>query len=255
MILFILEGNNREPFLYNAIQRLYFPKDNETILCSFGNNIYQLYKELYEYGEFGNIVSLLMEKFSGKEDNPFKNIERSSDFSEIYLFFDYDFHNKNLSLEELNQQVREMLDMFNDETENGKLYINYPMIESIRYTKKLPDPEYYKYCAVRDKCNHFKSIAAEFSYYKSLDFIQINCNKEPSEKKMEQLRQNWEYLKEQNVYKANYICSGKNCTPGLKEDISQSHIFNHQMTKYVSATPCKVSILNSIPLFLYDYFK
>jgi hypothetical protein len=42
MILFVLEGNHREPFLYNAIQRLYFPKDNETILCSFGNNIYNM---------------------------------------------------------------------------------------------------------------------------------------------------------------------------------------------------------------------
>lgn len=137
MILFVLEGKKREPYLCNVIQSLFFPEENESIICSFGNNIYELYKELCEYGGDGDIVSLLMEKFSGKEDNPFKNIDRSSDFSEIYLFFDYDFHNINLPLKELDKQIREMLDMFDDETENGKLYINYPMIESIRYTKEL----------------------------------------------------------------------------------------------------------------------
>ena len=62
-----------------------------------------------------------------------------SDFSEVYLFFDYDFQNKNLELSEINSQLTEMLDFFSDETDNGKLYINYPMIESIRCTRKLPD--------------------------------------------------------------------------------------------------------------------
>jgi hypothetical protein len=255
MILFVLEGKKREPYLCNVIQSLFFPEENESIICSFGNNIYELYKELCEYGGDGDIVSLLMEKFSGKEDNPFKNIDRSSDFSEIYLFFDYDFHNINLPLKELDKQIREMLDMFDDETENGKLYINYPMIESIRYTKELPDPKYYSYYVLRKDCKYFKSIAAGFSAYKSLDFIQIDSNKKPSEQKLKQLNQNWQYLKEQNVCKANYICSNSNSMPTSKEEISQSNIFEGQIKKYVSTSPCKVSILNSIPLFLFDYFK
>jgi len=53
---------------------------------------------------------LLKEKSSKKEDNPFKDIERISDFSEIYLFFDYDFQHNCYPLEELNKQVREMLE-------------------------------------------------------------------------------------------------------------------------------------------------
>lgn len=36
-----------------------------------------------------------------------------------------------------------MLDFFSDETENGKLYINYPMIESLKYTKEIPDANYW----------------------------------------------------------------------------------------------------------------
>lgn len=34
------------------------------------------------------------------------------------------------------------MDYFSDETENGKLYINYPMIESLKYTKEIPDANY-----------------------------------------------------------------------------------------------------------------
>ena len=34
----------------------------------------------------GDIVSLLREKFENEDDNPFKGIESSAEFSEIYLF-------------------------------------------------------------------------------------------------------------------------------------------------------------------------
>lgn len=49
MILFVFEGDEREPRLYRTLERLYFPKQNENIICSFGNNIYDLYNELQEY--------------------------------------------------------------------------------------------------------------------------------------------------------------------------------------------------------------
>lgn len=49
MILFVFEGDEREPRLYRTLERLYFPKVNDNIICSFGNNIYDLYNELKEY--------------------------------------------------------------------------------------------------------------------------------------------------------------------------------------------------------------
>jgi hypothetical protein len=255
MILFVFEGNQREPDLFQTIQRLFFPKANEHIVCSFGNNLYQLYEELDEYGGDGDIVSLLMKKFEGKNDNPFKNVEHSSDFSEIYLFFDYDFQNSNLPIEELNRQVNVMLNLFDDETSNGKLYINYPMIESLRYTKKLPDYHYFEYTVLRDDCHEFKRISAEFSAYKSFDFVQVYPRKKLTEEKQEQLVYNWKYLKDQNVCKANYICNGKKDYPKSKDEISQQNIFTAQESKYVLVTPSSVAILNAFPLFLYDYFE
>ena len=91
MILFVFEGVKREPDLFRTIQRLYFANKDEQIVCSYNNNIYQLYKDLQEYDGDGDIVSLLMEKFAGRADNPLNDIDASADISEIYLFFDYDF--------------------------------------------------------------------------------------------------------------------------------------------------------------------
>lgn len=38
MILFVFEGEKREPELFRAIEKLFF-KDSQHIVCSFGNNI------------------------------------------------------------------------------------------------------------------------------------------------------------------------------------------------------------------------
>ena len=57
------------------------------------------------------------------------------DFQEVYLFFDYDPHNNNLSKDDWQSEtdiLRRMLRDFDNETENGKLYISYPMSEALR---------------------------------------------------------------------------------------------------------------------------
>ena len=65
----------------------------------------------------------------------------------------------------------------------------------------------------------------------------------------------WEYLKEMNVGKANYLCKGKNMMPASKEDILQDKIFNSQLEQYINTEDCKVAVLNAFPIFLFDYFK
>ena len=45
MILFVFEGDEREPRLYRTLEKLYFPKVNDNIICSFGHNIYDLYND------------------------------------------------------------------------------------------------------------------------------------------------------------------------------------------------------------------
>lgn len=253
MILFVFEGEDREPNLYKTLEKLFFPRRNNNIVCSFRNNIYELYKELKQMDCDGDVVSVLRERLSQRGDSTLNGM-KSSDFAEIYLFFDYDFQHSHLSLTEINQRIEEMLQCFNEETENGKLYINYPMVESIRYTKELPDNNFVNYTVNREDCNCFKRIANEFSYYDSFDYILFKDGETPSKVKFNTIKDNWIYLKQMNVCKANYIVSGDNIMPVNKSDINQEILFKNQKSKYIDKNNC-VAILNAFPMFVYDYFK
>lgn len=254
MILFIFEGEKREPELFQSIETLFF-KDKQTIVCSFGNNIYELYRELSDYDGAGDLVSILREKYKEQKYSPFSNVVSSSDFSEIYLIFDFDFQNRNITLTEMNRQISEMLELFDDETANGKLYINYPMVEAIRYTKILPDSEYYDYTVSREKCQNasFKELADDFSDYKSLDFLTLNTRRPATKKEIESRRLNWKLLVNQNVAKANLICNGSLTIPEGKQSISQNAIFCSQLANFIEPSE-SVSVLSAFPIFLFDYF-
>lgn len=103
------------------------------------------------------------------------------------------------------------------------------MVESIRYTKFLPDANYWTYTISRTDCSRFKGLSAEFSAYRSFDFILLTENREPTEDEIEEVKQNWVYLKEQNVSKANFLCNGENGIPASKDDILQGKIFDSQL--------------------------
>lgn len=253
MILFVFEGEDREPHVYKTIERLYFPRKNDNIICSFGNNIYDLYNEMKEYDGDGDIVSIMSEHLAERGDSTLENIRRT-DISEIFLFFDYDFQNSQLSLKEINRRVEELLISFDDETGNGKLYINYPMIESIRYTKELPDEDYRDYLISRRECNDFKHIAHEFSFYNGFDHILFSNGEIPSKEKYLRIRDNWQILKIMNVKKANWLVKGQYVMPINKTDINQLDIFRSQREKHVDSHE-EVAILNSFPIFIYDYLK
>lgn len=264
MILFVFEGAKREPALFQTIFHLFFPHAKDKILCSYNNNIYNLYKEMHPDEDVftQDIVSVLRQQWQGKPNNPFKDINQTSDFSEVFLFFDYDCHHQNknqtLTVQQLNNRLKEMLAFFNNETENGKLYLNYPMIESIRYTKQLPDKNYNSYIIPLSECGNFKQIAAGFSFYPNLDFISFRYNtknhtvKFPREEQYNIIKQNWHYLIQQNREKSLYLTSAKETTD-RKHIVSQLDIFSAQVNTYINSLT-SVSILNSIPLFIYEYF-
>ncbi len=155
---FVVEGEAREPLIIKNISDVFFKHANfEIITLPAGQNIYMLWKKLKEDEFFTDIIEVLRES---SED-----IERQlsglcrDDFAEVYLFFDYDGHHNNLSDDDGSDDILEqMLISFDNETENGKLYINYPMVESLRDFKCGK-------CGAGTNC--FIKIS-EFSDYKKL---------------------------------------------------------------------------------------
>lgn len=270
MILLVFEGKDREVRIYKTIRELFF-KDviKDDIFISYCSNIYSLYQKMRDLDVFededADIVRLLKQEAEKHSEipNTLSQFEDSDAFSEIYLFFDYDIKQQDKynteSIEDQNKHIQEMIDFFDDETENGKLYINYPMVESIRYFKNpLPDTDFYTYTTDLFVGKKFKQLANDDSFYKNLDFITFKLNKNTfdlkpfTQQEKHALKENWECIKDLQVKKANYICTKNNMIPHAKRSISQNAIFEGQLRNYVIFQT--IAILNGFPLFLYEYF-
>lgn len=128
---FIVEGEVREPQVIDNISKIFFSHGNYTVITlPAGENIYMLWKQLKADDFDTDVIEVLRES----NDEIKKQLEGLSrdDFSEVYLFFDYDVHQTNLGKTVNEDVICQMLESFDNETENGKLYISYPMVEALR---------------------------------------------------------------------------------------------------------------------------
>lgn len=149
-ILFIGEGKKTEDQFCELIIEKYFlnrQKDKEFV--SYGTNIYALYNEMNNDSGL-DIIGLLKEKSTGKD---LEKLEQGG-FTEVYLIFDFDPHDPHYN----SDKIVQMIEYFDNETENGKLYINYPMFESLKHFETIPDPNFNSYSVNKKECSMYKNI-------------------------------------------------------------------------------------------------
>ncbi len=226
LILFVFEGAKKEGQVFNSFKS-FFDDSNRIIECAYCTTIYGLHKKIKEDEEV-SLFGLL------KENPNNKNLEKykAKQFAEIYLFFDYDGHT-NISSDE---KIIESIEYFNEETEFGKLYISYPMLESLK---------------------HYNNNEIEFKD------LQVECKEDISYKKIvtkqcakEYIDFNnydkdiWNRLIKIHLMKMSYIVSENYSLPSIK--FTQSEIFKSQLEKYIKPES-KVSVLSAFPIFLFDY--
>ena len=129
--LFIVEGHHEKNELFKLIIEV-FPELSitEENIHIFGTNIYQLYQKIQEqYGEKwddpSNDVDLpfVLNKYDSQR---FESIGRKRNYKNIFLIFDYEAQDPNFSI----NKIQRLQEYFSDVTNNGQLYINYPMVES-----------------------------------------------------------------------------------------------------------------------------
>lgn len=137
--LIIVEGKHEKNELFWLIFRC-FPEIRIDIndVWIYGTNIYMLYDDIVkEYGLewIDDDIDLPFVISKKKRLNPLRHKE---DFTNIILIFDYERHDTNFS----ESKILEMQDYFRDVADTGKLYINYPMIESYQHLIALPDLDY-----------------------------------------------------------------------------------------------------------------
>ncbi|GEM_PF-605028 len=273
-ILFIVEGEADSIFLSSLTSRFQISCEMSIV----GFNIHKLYVLLKEDNGFLDIVSVLRESYQktlnlfdrqGKtrkkeieKIQEYLNILEKKQFSSIYLFFDCEIHHTTVceKRNELTDQniisivkrnsaeLNEMLDFFCDETnlKRGKLYLNYPMLESYKDCKSFFDEEYQK----RFVCFGllFKKND-KYSTYK--DYVRKNGLRYNNARNF--TAENFKQLIKMNIFKLNSISS--HCWRGIdynsfRELSEQKEIFRNEQIIFQNGF---VATLNTSLFFVIDY--
>jgi hypothetical protein len=123
-VLIVTEGKmDKRQLRKTAVQFFDYLKEDDYEIVEFKTSLYELYEPLHD-GEADSLPALLIEQ--GKLKNN-ENLRASDMFALIYLIFDFDplYH---LYSEE---KASWLCSFFNDETRNGLLYFNFPMVEAL----------------------------------------------------------------------------------------------------------------------------
>ena len=245
--LFIFEGVKAEPMYVNKLEKN-FLGDRVSVKTVYDAEIYQLYEQLKDEDFALDIVNLLKER--SKENAELLSGYNRDSFAYIYLFFDYDAHATKAD----DTIISQMLAYFNNETENGMLYISYPMVDAIRHYR---DMDSFKELTVKCKRNNcpFKNSCEDVT----------DCMKEPHYKTIVQnecriqltningyTREVWQELIRAHVSKMNYLVNDKFELPNKTE--SQSIIFQKQLEKHILHKCPMVAVLSAFPIFVLDYY-
>ena len=130
--LLVVEGNHEKEELFFFILRCFpeidiSPKD----ILVYNTTIYDLYERITsEYDNYWDDVDLPL--LLSKESSQGRLTKR--DFTNIFLIFDYERQHPFFS----ESKILKLQECFDDSTDRGKLYVNYPMVESYLDIKTLP---------------------------------------------------------------------------------------------------------------------
>tara|TARA_R110001592_G_C12795426_1_gene716429 strand:- start:106 stop:663 length:558 start_codon:yes stop_codon:yes gene_type:complete len=157
---------------------------------------------------------------------------RRDQIGQIYLFFDMEPCDNLYS----NEKLLNMLELFNNETEHGKLFVSYPMVEALR---DIDDHiEYLTRTADLSECIGKK--------YKGLSAARGNAIYRDARKIDKPL---WQRLVEANVKKANGLASGEYSSVPILDAVP---IARSQLANYLPND--QIAVLSAFPIFLADYF-
>ncbi|SMM98784.1 hypothetical protein SPONL_134 [uncultured Candidatus Thioglobus sp.] len=214
--LFVFEGKRQEKRYLNTFLKA-LSIDINRIEVAFCTHIYALHNKLTKSDGLDTFELLKEECVTlDSQDYDRDNVAR------IYLFFDYDGHAPGAK----DKIIQEMLKTFDNETEYGKLFLSYPMLEALKDTENLV----------------FK-IEDGGQYKQNVGNTGIQNIAELNEQKFKDLTLN-------HLRKANDLVNNNPKIP--KQLIEQSDIFGAQLTKHIKPKK-EVVVLSALPLFYLDY--
>lgn len=135
-ILMLVEGAKTDVKLMKHLLNIYGISEHHEIV-SYRTNIYTLYQEMFHEKDPDSMD--LQQVLIARETDEEKKSILAEKYSDILLIFDLDPQDESFSPD----KILEMQNYFVESSDMGKLYLNYPMVESFYHLKDIPDDEYY----------------------------------------------------------------------------------------------------------------
>ncbi len=244
--LLIVEGERLEPEFFEQIARCF---NLDFTFYSLKTNIYILYQKLEELDFQCDIKDVL------KEMHPEQKVILQEKFAYTYLIFDSELHHTSKmqgregreSIEEIAKnnidKLEKMVSHFTDETDPsiGKLYINYPMMESFKDCNDFFDDDYKNtYINLKDIKSYKTIVGAKklanyrIDQYTSDDFC---------------------LLAKMNIYKANWILNSK--WEELEYEKYRNHMDNNDVFRCEEEIVIRnreIAVLNTALFLILDYY-
>ncbi|MBC3499497.1 hypothetical protein HU764_001515 [Pseudomonas sp. SWRI100] len=232
-ILFVFEGERTEKDFTRKFIKYYFSEpQGKVVTTAFCGEIYQLLEKMTDDFGLGSIdlFPLLQEIPQNKFLQNFKRDQ----FSQIYLFFDYDPHASTAN----DDKLREMLAFFDQETGNGKLFVSYPMVEATR--------------CLHEDCSYdcFANLAVPLQYGQAFKGFSSDYASHTFRRVVSWSRQYWDEIIIRHCEKANFISTGQTGLP--EKPIASQSIFEGQL-RHIGGSG-HIYVLSSFPVMFADYF-
>lgn len=266
-ILFIVEGERLEPEVINRMAEVYGLRCDISSVCT---NIHILYHHLKQDDGYSDVIPVLreilrsrlgsLEKRSPSSEQKRKicrtqedmaKLERS--FASVYLVFDSELHHRSndtlapLDIIDINvADLKEMLEFFDSETNQGKLYVNYPMMESYRDCDDFFDSGY------RDR---LVSLDILFGRTPAMGYKSLVASRRLANVRNQHISQKqFNRLTCMNVFKLNWMKNHTWLKPNYDNFLKiaqQERILEleHDFCRSHNA----VAVLNSLLFFIIDY--
>lgn len=171
-ILVIVEGAKTDFNLMNRLLNVYGISETHQVV-SYNTNIYTLYNQLPDdYDEYDNIDLLQLLKERERDESKLALLNER--YTDILLIFDLDPQAPDFAPE----KIIKMASYFTESTNMGKLYLNYPMVESFYHMSNIPDEKYNEYIVTLDDLKSKKYKQMVHNICRNGDYAKFASSKE-----------------------------------------------------------------------------
>ena len=131
-VLYIVEGKD-EKRLLDRIWNRFDPHRSYDVFV-YNTNIHVLINSLFDGDNLDEDLEIVRELRSKETDESNRALLQKK-FEYVYMIFDFDPQDSKTNF----GKIARMMDFFSDPADNGRLYINYPMMEAYRHIVSFPD--------------------------------------------------------------------------------------------------------------------